>query len=68
MLCLHVCLCTIYMLGVHSGRKVGLDFLTLKLQMVMNHHVCAGNRAQTSVRAARVLNCQAISPFPVLLS
>ena len=43
MFCLHVCLCTTFMLGTHGSQKKVLAPLGLELQLVVGHHVGAGN-------------------------
>lgn len=43
--CLHVYQCTMYVSDVHRDQKRALD--TLKLEVVVNHHVDTGN--QTSI-------------------
>lgn len=39
---LHVCMCMNF-IGDHGGQKITLDTLVLELQMVVKHHVDAGN-------------------------
>ena len=57
MYCLHVCYCTHVIQCLWRS-----DPLELELQMVVSHHVKAGNWTQSSARAASALNCWAISP------
>jgi hypothetical protein len=42
--CMHVCLCTTYMLGVHRGQERGLNPVELELGMVVSHCKDAGNQ------------------------
>lgn len=41
-------MCTKYVPGALRGQKKASDFLELQLEMVVNHHVPAGNRTQSS--------------------
>ena len=41
--CLHACLCTRSVSGTCEGQKRALESLKLVLQMVVSHHVDAGN-------------------------
>lgn len=38
MCCMHICLCTMFMPGVHSDEKRVLDFLELELQKVVSSY------------------------------
>lgn len=58
--CMHVCLCTMCVPGIHRDHRKLSDFPLLGLQMVMSCHMGAGNGTQASKRAA--LNCRVISP------
>ena len=40
---LAACVCTMFVTGVHVGLKGMSDPLELELQMVVSHHVGAGN-------------------------
>jgi hypothetical protein len=40
-ICLHVCAACVC--STYRGQKRALDPLELELQMVVSHHVCAGN-------------------------
>lgn len=33
---------------VHEGQRMALDLLKLELQLIMHHHVCAGNQPESS--------------------
>ena len=44
MFCLHISICTMCVPGAYGSQKRALDLLELKLQMVVNYHVSAGNR------------------------
>lgn len=41
---LHICLCTVCVLGAHRGHKRALDQKELELWMIVNYHVYAGNQ------------------------
>lgn len=41
-ICVHVCM------RVHEGQRMALDPLKLELQLIMHHHVCAGNHSESS--------------------
>jgi hypothetical protein len=45
-----------------GGQEEVLDFLGLELQMVLSHHVGAGNWTHVLWKGASGLNCWAISP------
>jgi hypothetical protein len=44
MFCLHVCLCIMFVSGVHRGQKRVSDLLELELEIVASCHVGAGNQ------------------------
>jgi hypothetical protein len=54
--CLHVCLCTPSLLGVQRPEE-SIRALGLKLEVIMSHHVDAGNETYVSGRAACVGTC-----------
>ena len=54
--CLHVCICTTFLLGAHGGQKRVLDSLEIELWVVINHCVGAGNQTWVPARATRALN------------
>ena len=45
-ICVHICLCTSCVFGACGGQKRALDALELELQMVVSHHMGAGNQTQ----------------------
>ena len=42
-ICLHVCLCTLFVLGGPGGKKRASDLLELKLQIIESLHAGSGN-------------------------
>ena len=46
--CMYIC--TLYAYRVHRDQKRGSDPLELELQMVVGHHVGAGNQTSSSGR------------------
>lgn len=50
--CLHLCMCTMCMLGTCRGQKRPLDPLDLELWMLLSHHVETGNRTWSSAETA----------------
>lgn len=56
MFCLHVCLYTACVSGVHESQKVS-DPLGLDLQTAVNCHVGAGNEAVRALDVEQFLQC-----------
>ena len=52
-----LCLCTICIPAAQRGQKRASDSLKLELQMVVSHHMGAGNQILVSQRAASALHC-----------
>lgn len=64
--CLHVYLCTTCGPGAQGTQKRASDRLKLKLQMVVTHHVGAGNQTETSACVLTVeLSLQSLGRFSV---
>lgn len=57
----HVCTCTICLIGTHRGQKKQSD--PLKLELVFNHHVGSGDQNQVPEGQPVFL---ATGPFPGL--
>lgn len=51
-MCVHVCMCPVYILEAYRCQKRVSDPVQLELQVVVNLHVNAGN--QTQVLCARI--------------
>jgi hypothetical protein len=67
-MCMRVCLyvwmyvCVLYVCSAHRGHKKTSD--PLELQVILSHHVGAGNQTWELWRAVSALNCWSISLFP----
>lgn len=65
--CLHVCLCSMCMCGVHEGQKMAPD--TLELEWGITHHVGTGNQVlgiepRSSARASALTEPDILTPTP----
>lgn len=54
-ICLHVCLHTMYVPGTHKGQKEVLESMILELQTAMCYHMHAGKQTQSSERVVSAL-------------
>jgi hypothetical protein len=48
-LCLHICLCTMYMSSALGGQKCVSEPLELELQMAMHCHMASGNQTPSQI-------------------
>jgi hypothetical protein len=53
-----VCVCVQCVSGAHRGRKRPSDLMELELQLVVSHHVSAGNQNRCSGRTTHDLNSE----------
>lgn len=63
-LCLQVCMYTTCVSSAHIGQLRLSDLLEVKSQMIVNHHVGAGNEPWSSKKAVIALNYEVISLVP----
>lgn len=54
--CMHICMCSTDVLGVHGDHKKALDLLELELRMVVNHLVDAGGQICVLCKSNNTLN------------
>jgi hypothetical protein len=59
MLCLHVCVCTMYIHGTCRGQNIAVDHMEQELQTVVSCHVGTEIKPRFG-RVASALNCWAI--------
>lgn len=58
MFCLHVYMWVVCLPGAKGGWKRASDLVKLELQIVVKHHVVAGNRTLVICKSSNALNCQ----------
>ena len=60
-------ICALHVYWAVGGHKRGLDPLEQELQMVVGHHVGAGNQTWVLCKKPSALDCYAISPTPKVI-